>query len=305
MAKVSSWERKTKNAAKNVLSSLIRNISFIAIFIVLIIVTVAALGATFDLAGALAVGLGVASVLLLIGSIILYELWLRNGQEEGKQEEEFIKARDHFLEQSKNIHNQTLQDFIEWEKARRYNVEKYKLDKAIENIDEHIAKCSDETQGKRKRKLLAKRQILIDHVIEVDMPYILAEEFDELKYSVNDTKVKEYKPNDAKVTLIGKRLKKYAASTVFSLFSVNLIFLASITFTWQVLFVVLMAIVSIIIAIVTGFSTGYNLIMKNSLGIYNTANDFIDKAKTWCDIKQISLYYKEKEKKSLSFLLLL
>ena len=34
---------------QNVLSSLIRNISFIAIFIVLIIVTVAALGATFDL----------------------------------------------------------------------------------------------------------------------------------------------------------------------------------------------------------------------------------------------------------------
>ena len=46
MAKVvPSWERKPKNAAKNVLKAvLIRNISLIAIFIVLIIVTIAALG---------------------------------------------------------------------------------------------------------------------------------------------------------------------------------------------------------------------------------------------------------------------
>ena len=53
----------------------------------------------------------------------------------------------------------------------------------------------------------------------------------------------------------------------------------------------------------TGFSTGYNLVMRNVLGIYNTANDFIDKAKTWCDIKQTSLYYKEKEFKFSPFAL--
>lgn len=291
MARINQWEKKVETGIKNTLSKMIKNISIMAIFMILIIVTIAALGAQFNLSGALQVGLGVASVLLLIGSLLLYELWLRNGQDNGREQEEFKEALKLFLTNSKNIHNETMQNFIEWEKARRYDVEKRKIEDEISRLEEKSKK--KDLSEKARANLIIRIQNLKDFVIEVDMPYTLAEEFDQLKYSVLDIKAKEYKPNDARKALKKNRIQKYSISTVFTLFSVNIIVMVGITPSWQVLFIFLMALVTITISVVMGFSNGFTLIMRNTLGIYNTANDFIEKAKDWCHRKNISLYYKE------------
>lgn len=292
MAKINDWEKKATDGIKNTVTRLIKNISIVAIFIVLGIVTIASLGAKFDISGALTVGLGVASVLLLVGSLLLYELWLKNGQENGKEQQEFQDALELFIKQSKNIHNSTMQDFIEWEKARRYDVEKHKIETEIERLEERLKRKDLSEKG--RTNLILKIQNLKYYVIEVDMPYSIAEELDEMKYSVNDVEAKEYKPNSARKALKRNRLQKYIMSTIFTLFSINIIAMAGIESNgWQVLFTFLMAVVTVTLSIVIGFLNGYNIIMRNTLGMYNTANDFIDKALGWCKGKGISLYYTE------------
>jgi len=279
---------------KNIVTQLIKNISVIAIFLILILVILTSLGAEFSLKGFLQSGFGVSSVLLAIGNILLYELWLRNGQNNGREETQYKDCLDEFQKKSKNISAERMQMFIEFEKQRRYEVEEKKLVKEIEHINKLLGKKT--LSEKARKRLEKKKQILEDHVIIVDMPYKVSEELDGLRYAMRDSRKKEYKPSDFKKYLRAQRSLKYLMTSFFTTFSINLIVMGSINgHWWEALLSFLIAIVCIIISVVTGFSNGYHSIAVTSFGVYQTANDFIDKAISWCTKEGFSLYYADDE----------
>ncbi len=294
MKKGKPINQKAQDVIKNAVTRMIQNISIIAIFIAIGVVTLAYSGAEFifNIEGGLTGRIVVSSVLLMISNIVLYELWMRNGQQKGREEKSYIDTLSEFEGKSKNIHSGTMQNFIEWEAARRFDVEKRKLNKEIEKLTEKLKQ--KDLSEKAKADIIIRRQKLQDHIIEIDMPYKVAEEFDELRYSVNDSKMKEYKPDDTRKFLKKHRIQKYILTATFTTFSINLIVMGTMTGDWwSILLAVSMAIITIVISIVIGFSNGYSAIMVSSLGVYKTANDFIDKALGWCQRKNISLYYTE------------
>lgn len=65
------FSERLGNGVKNVLTRLIKNVSIIAIFLVLIIVIFTSLGAEFSLGAFFTSSLGVESVLLSIGTVVL------------------------------------------------------------------------------------------------------------------------------------------------------------------------------------------------------------------------------------------
>lgn len=287
------FDQRAQDGIKNVVAKMIQNISIIAIFIAIGVVTLAYSGAEFnDISAAITGGFAVSSGLLMISNIVIYELWMRNGQENGRKEQDYIDTVAEFESKSKNIHSGTMQEFIVWEEARRYDVEKRKLEAAIKKLTDKLAQ--KDLSDKARTNIIIKRQRLQDHIIEIDMPYKVAEEFDELRYSIKDVKSKEYKPNDTRRFLKKNRIKKYILTATFTIFSINLIVMGTTTKSgWGVVLAVALATVALIISIVTGFSNGYSSIMVSNLGVYKTANDFINKAIGWCERKNISLYYKE------------
>ena len=288
------FSTKVSNSVKNVLTRLIKNVSIIAIFIILLLVIFLSLGAEFSLKGFFTSSLGVQSVLLSVGTVVLYELWLRNGETNGKAEQDYIDTIEHFQKVSKNISPERMQLFIEAEKQRRYKVEEKRIMKEIENIDKQLEKT---TLSKAARKhLLSKRQNLEDHVIIVDMPYKVSEEIEGLRFAVKDTHKREYKPSATRRYLGGRRAVKYTTTIFFALFSVNVIVMGGISGTWlNTLLALAVAIVCIIMAVVGGFTSGYKSITVVSFGVYQTANEFIDKAVNWCTKQGYSLYYAEGE----------
>lgn len=296
------WSQRVGDGVKNVVTRLIKNISIVAIFLVLAVVILTSLGAEFSVKGLLTSGFGVSSVLLTIGNLLLYELWLKNGQNNGKDEQEYKDCLNDFEGKSKNIHPDRMQNFIEYEKQRRYEVEEKKIQKEIELLDRKLSKGN---LSKRARFYLLKRkQRLQDHAITVDMPYKVSEEFDALRYSIKDDKKKEYKPNDTRIYLRKQRASKYTTTTFFAVFSINLIVMGGLNGAWmEALFSFLVAVVTIVISITTGFSNGYTSITVSNFGVYKTANDFIDKAISWCTMNGFSLYYldDEEKKKEIKF----
>ena len=285
---------RVSDGVKNVVTRLIRNVSIIAIFLVLAIVMFTSLGAEFSLEGFLTSGFGVSSVLLSVGSIMLYELWLKNGQANGKEEQDYKDCIEEFQKKSKNISPERMQQFIEAERERRYKVEEKRISKEIENIDRQLQK---KTLSDLARKMLQKKkQRLEDHVIEIDMPYQIAEEIDSLRYAVKDEKKREYKPNATKRYLSFHRGKKYFMTILFSMFSINLIVMGSINGNWMnCLLSLLFAVVCITIAVISGFNIGYRSITVSNYGVYQTANDFIEKAINYCTTEGMSLYYVDAE----------
>lgn len=288
------FSTKTGDVVKNVLTRLIKNVSIIAIVIILLLVIFLSLGAKFSLKAFFTSSLAVESVLLSAGTVILYELWLRNGETNGKAEQDYIDTTEHFQKISKNISPEKMQGFIEVEKQRRYKVEEKRIMKEIENIDKQLEKTA---LSKAARKhLLVKRQKLEDHVIVVDMPYKVSEEIEGLRFAIKDSHKREYKPNATKRYLGGRRAKKYVTTILFALFSVNVIVMGGINGSWlDTLLALAVAIVCIIMAVVGGFTSGYKSITVVSFGVYQTANEFIDKAVNWCTKQGYSLYYAEGE----------
>ena len=286
---------KMGDTVKNVLTQLIKNISIVAIFILLFLVVFASLGAEFSLEGFFKSSLGVQSVLLGVGTIILYELWCRNGETNGKSEQDYIDTVKSFQELSKNINPEKMQLFIEAEKQRRYKVEEKQIIKDIENIDKQLEK---KTLSKMARRyLLRKRQKLEDHVIVVDMPYKVSEEIEGLRVAIKDPYKKEYKPNAMRYYLGKRRVKKYFSTVFFAVFSVNVIIMGGIKGTWlDVILALAIAVCSIMMAVVGGFVSGYRSITIFSFGVYQTANEFINKAISWCTKEGYSLYYEDGEK---------
>ena len=284
---------------KSIIVRIIKSISIIAIFLLLAMVIFTSMGAEFSLKAFLTSGFGVSSILLSIGSIFLYELWLRNGQNSGREEKDYIGVTEEFQKKSKNMSPDHMQMFIEAEKQRRYEVEEKKILKEIEHIDQVLKKTN--LSERARKKLSKRRQTLVDHVIIVKMPYRVSEEIESLRYSLGDDKKKEYKPSDIKNYLRFHRASKYFLTTFLAMFSVNLIIMGGLTGNWwNVLLTFFVAVIVIIISVVTGFSNGYHSMAITAVGVYKTGNEFIDKAVNWCTKKGFSLYYAE-EKKEKSY----
>lgn len=281
-------------AIKNVVTKMIKYMSVIAIFLVLAIVAFTSLGAEFSLSGFLKSGFGVPSVLLAIGTIFLYELWLKNGQAYAKTEEDYRECIKEFQLKSKGISVDRMQLFIDAEKQRRYKVEEKRILKEIENIDKMLEKKKMSKAG--RKRLLLKRQRLEDHVIVVKMPYKVSEEIDGLRYSIKEDKKREYSPKDTNRFVLSQRIRKYLMTFFFSFFSINVIVMGAINNQWlQTIIALLAAIVAVVMAVVTGYLAGYRSIATIAFGVYSTANDFIDKAIYWCTKEGFSLYYAEDE----------
>lgn len=279
---------------KTVLTKLIRNISIIAIGLALVLVFLAYAGIRINDFEAILQWKGaVASVALIIANIVLYELWLNNGREDGRVEEHYKTTIETYDHKSKDLDNSVMQQFIDWETKRREKVEENQKNKLLTAIQAIID--NPKTTEKERKKLIKKRDKLEKREIHVDMPYYTAEEFDKLRYSTRDINPKEYKPGDTKKLLTKKRSSKYTMVIIFSLISFNLL---GIGFTGDWLGAVIMtiiALVSLLMSIVSGFSLGYRAITITDYGVYRTANEFIDKAKAWATQKKVSLYRKEPE----------
>lgn len=288
------FSERLGNGVKNVLTRLIKNVSIIAIFLVLIIVIFTSLGAEFSLGAFFTSSLGVESVLLSIGTVVLYELWLRNGETNGRAEKDYQDCIELFQSKSKNISPERMQMFIEAEKQRRYKVEEKRIMKELENVNKQLEK---KTLSKAARKFLEKKkQRLEDHVIVVDMPYKVSEEIEGLRFAVKDNNKREYKPSATRRYLAGRRVKKYATTIFFAMFSVNVIVMGAINGRWlDTVLALIVAVVCITMAVVGGFTSGYRAITITSFGVYQTANEFIDKAVSWCTKNGFSLYYAEDE----------
>jgi hypothetical protein len=249
------------------------------------------MGASFDLAGMITGGIGVSSILLGISNIIIYELWMKNGIVQGRAEKDYIDLLGKFVPMSDGIDAQTMQEFMDWEKQRRYDVEMNKCQKEIEVLENKLKKVS--ISEKAKGKICARIQWLKDFVPQIDMPYKVSEEIDELRLSTEDLVQREYKPNAVKKYLRRNRQTKYTFTATFSVVGLNILsFVLSASNIWQALFMTVLGAAALTASLVIGVHNGYNLITVVSTGVYKTAVDFINKAVGWCSAQNKCLYYK-------------
>lgn len=290
-------EQKVQKAVKSVIQKVILNISIIAIFVSLAIIALAYMGLDFSLAGGIVLKVMVPSIILTISTLIIYELWLRNGAESARSEKEYQDLLSHYDVKSKNISEDILQEFLDAEKDRRYKVEENRLDKAIEKITKTLNTVNNKV---RQKRLNRKLKILLKHKdnIDISLPFSRSEQFDELRYTIKDNKFKEYKPNDTQIYLTKQRLKKYTTAISFTLIGINIISVSVSASNWLVaLFMTAIAAISLIAALIAGFNVGYTSVSVYNTGVYKTAINFIDKAQAYCLKYNKSLYYIAKDPK--------
>ena len=288
-------EQKVQKAVRSVIQKVILNISIIAIFVSLAVIALAYMGLDFSLAGGIVLKVMVPSIILTISTLIIYELWLRNGAESARSEKEYQDLLSHYDVKSKNISEDILQEFLDAEKDRRYKVEESRLDKAIEKITKTLNTVNNKV---RQKRLNRKLKILLKHKdnIDISLPFSRSEQFDELRYTIKDNKFKEYKPNDTQIYLTKQRLKKYTTAISFTLIGINIISVSVSSSNWLVaLFMTAIAAISLIAALIAGFNVGYTSISVYNTGVYKTAINFIDKAQAYCLKYNKSLYYVAKE----------
>lgn len=283
-----------QNVVKTVLTKLIKNISIIAIGFVLLLVFLSYAGIELASLETILKWKGtIPSIILMISNIILYELWLKNGQESARGEEHYVNETSLYETQSKNLNNSTMQKFIEWEYERRKATEQHKINREIDNLKEILKRPN--LSAKEKKKVNKRIVKLENHIVKVNMPYQNAEEFDKLRYSMLDMNPKEYKPGDTSKALAKNRVRKYMFTITGSLVSFNILTIA-FTGNWVgAIIMTLIAVAILAISIVSGFSSGYRSIAITDYGVYHTANEFINKANAWCAERQESLYYVEPE----------
>lgn len=261
-------------------------------------------GLQFDITIEIVATVAVPSVILCISSLVLYELWAKNGISNAKVEPEYIELTAKYKAAAAHLNSETMQEFIVAEKQRRYNVEYERLTNEINKTELTISALSHEENvsnwtkkinkvrlklnKKRYNKLCTKRDTIV-----IDMPYTYAEQFDELQYNAADYKFKEYKPGDAAKFMSKKRGSKYVWTITLTLVGLNVISPTIGGQHWLIaMFMTLLAAISLLISIVTGYSTGYNSVAVYNTGIYETALLFIDKAKAYCIKYNRELYYK-------------
>lgn len=251
---------------------------------------------TFSISVKLVVTVAVSSLILSASSIIIYELWVKSGIQNAKEEQDYIDLLQAYNDKSININSDVMQNFIEAEKERRYEVEKKKLETEIDKVEKIISHISTNELSNinklrlyKNKKKLNRLQRHKDNIV-IDMPYSYSEQFDQLRYASNETDCKEYKPNDTVVFLRGRRIKKYTFILTTTLIGLNGITISVGGQNWLIsLFMTIISAIALIGSLVSGFSTGYNSIAVSSTGVYRTAIDFINKAESYCKIHNLQL----------------
>ena len=294
-----TMEQKSQKLIKTTIQKLISKISIIAVFAALIVVGISYAGLTFSITLNVVVSVAIPSIILAISCIILYELWIKTGRDDARSEKEYTDLLAEYQKSSNNLNEEVMQEFIEAEKQRRYNVEYNKLTHEIDRIAKIIAmlegldkrnKLEDIRLSINKRRLV--KLTKARECIVIDMPYTYSEQFDQLRYAADESKLKEYKPSDTAVYLSRRRANKYTTILTTTLIGLNIVSPAIGGQNWFIaLFMTLLSAIALISSLISGFSTGYNSIAVSSTGVYKTALNFISKAEAYCTKYKKQLRY--------------
>lgn len=300
--------RKAENAVKNAVTAMIKSISIIAIFVSLAIILLLYLGPEINLTTGIVFRLAVPSVVLSISAVMVYELWVKNGRQNAYEEIEYRDLLKEYALKSENLHYPTAQEFLDYEYERRYQVEKDSLTRKLHRELELLAKIetviNQQKINRRKRTLrdrweyfTCKREVRLLtkelNTIRVSMPYEKSEEFDYLRYNLQDIVYKEYSPNDTKKHLAKARVSKYSKILTFTIFGLNALSIGgSMGDIWVAIIMTALASATLVTSVVQGFSVGYQNIKVISTGVYKTAVSFLDQAVAYCKREGKDLYYK-------------
>lgn len=285
-----TMEQKSQKLIKTTIQKLISKISIFAVFAALIVVGISYAGLTFSITLNVVVSVAIPSIILALSCIILYELWIKTGRDDARSEKEYTDLLAEYQKSSNNLNEEVMQEFIEAEKQRRYNVEYNKLTHEIDRI----AKIITMLEGLDKRNKLEDVRLSINkrrlvkltkarECIVIDMPYTYSEQFDQLRYAADESKLKEYKPSDTAIYLSRRRANKYTTILTTTIIGLNIVSPAIGGQNWFIaLFMTLLSAIALISSLISGFSTGYNSIAVSSTGVYKTALNFISKAEAYC-----------------------
>lgn len=285
-----TMEQKSQKLIKTTIQKLISKISIFAVFAALIVVGISYAGLTFSITLNVVVSVAIPSIILALSCIILYELWIKTGRDDARSEKEYTDLLAEYQKSSNNLNEEVMQEFIEAEKQRRYNVEYNKLTHEIDRI----AKIITMLEGLDKRNKLEDIRLSINkrrlvkltkarECIVIDMPYTYSEQFDQLRYAADESKLKEYKPSDTAIYLSRRRANKYTTILTTTIIGLNIVSPAIGGQNWFIaLFMTLLSAIALISSLISGFSTGYNSIAVSSTGVYKTALNFISKAEAYC-----------------------
>lgn len=300
-------EQKSQKLIKTTIQKLISKISIIAVFAALIVVGISYAGLTFDITLSVVAEIAIPSIILAISCIILYELWIKTGRDDARSEKDYIDLLAEYQKSSSNLNEEVMQECIEAEKQRRYNVEYGKLTHEIDRI----AKIITMLEGLDKRNKLEGIRLSVNkrrlvkltkarECIFIDMPYAYSEQFDQLRYAADESNLKEYKPSDTAGYLSRRRANKYTKILTTTLIGLNIITptIGSQNDWLTALFMTLLSAIALISSLISGFSTGYNSIAVSSTGVYKTALNFISKAEAYCTKYKKQLKYDTTEEVS-------
>lgn len=293
-------QEQVNTIIKNTINTMIKSISIIAIFISLGVILLLYLGPEIKLATSMVFRLAVPSVLLAISILIVYELWLQNGRRSASDEIDYQELLKLYTEKSDSLYYPTLQEFLDSERKRRYEVEYDRITRLLDREKALLSKLENNPNKDRKDKRRIRKSRKTVNIfmkareyIQVDMPYEKSEEFDYLRYNIQDVIYKEYSPDDANRYLKKKRSKKYFSTVLYSVVGLNLLSIGgSMGNIWVAIIMTTLSAISLVFAIVSGFSAGYHSINVISTGIYKTANSFLDQAVAYCKRTHKDLYYK-------------
>lgn len=298
MKKIVEAKNVRTNIIKNALSTMIKHISVIAIFIAIAVVSLIYLGPEINFNLGFVPKLAVASVVLALSVAMLYELWLKKGRIEASEEEIYKERLTIYSRKSDGLFYPTLQEFLDYERQRRYDVEKDRLIRILEREKSILHKLETEEKKRRLKIYWSKKRInyimKAINTVKITIPYEKSEEFDYLRYSIQNVINKEYSPKDTSRHLVKKRARKYTNTFTFAIVGFNIL---SITSTlneniWQAVIMITLAILTLLYAVIGGYTTGYTNISVINLGVYNTAISFLDQAVAYCQRNNKDLYYR-------------
>lgn len=283
-------EQKSQKLIKTTIQNIIAKISIIAVFIALIVVGISYAGLQFSISLSLVVSVAIPSIILAVSCIILYELWIKTGRDDARSEKDYCDLVKEYQRVSTNLNEETMQEFIEAEKVRRYDVEYNRITHEIDRITKIVTmlEALDKRSKLETLRLSINKRRLVKltkarECIVIDMPYTYSEQFDQLRYAADESKLKEYKPNDTAVYMSKRRANKYTTILTTTLVGLNIVSPTIGGQNWFIaLFMTLLSAIALLSALISGFSTGYNAIAVSSTGVYKTAINFISKAEAYC-----------------------
>ena len=134
-------EQRSQKAIRTAVNKLVSNISIVALVIALLIIGMCYAGLTFSINVKIVATIAVSSIVLATSSLIIYELWVKSGIQNAKEQTEYITLLSTYETKAKGLNSEVMQEFIEAEKKRRFDVEEKKITTEIERLDkiqEHI-----------------------------------------------------------------------------------------------------------------------------------------------------------------------